>query len=82
MMKVLILAMLCVASVACVKLENICSDDSFEYKGVLVNAFHRVKLNITFQPLSFYLINDSVKCDPAEFKNKANFLKALKTKHE
>ena len=80
-MKILILAMLCVASVACVKLENICSADTFQYKGVLVNAVYRVQTNVTFQPISLYMINDSVKCDPAEFEVKRRFVEALTLKN-
>ena len=78
----MILAMLCVASVGCVKLENICSSDSFEYKGLIVNAFYRIQWNVTFESLNHYLIDDAIKCDPTEFKNRTNFREALKTKHE
>ena len=81
--------MLCIASARCVELENICSSDSFIYKtswsedpGILVNAFHKVQKNITFQPIGHYLINDTVKCDFFEFKNKTNFWEALKIKHK
>ena len=81
MNKLLLLA-LCVASVSCVELENLCSSDTFEYKGVLVNAFHRVQSNVTFQLLSHYLINDTVRCDLSEFKNKTNFQEALRLKHK
>ena len=82
MKKVLILAILCIASAGCVELENICSDVSFKYYAELVNAIHRVRWNVTFQPLQQYLINDSVKCDQAEFKNKTNYLEALRIKQE
>ena len=92
MNKILLLAIFCVASANCVTLENICSSDTFEYKSaqpvaggkppVLVNAFHRVQLNATFESLSHYLINDTVKCDIADFKIKANFWEALKLKRQ
>ena len=82
MEKVLILAMLCIASTGCVELENICSGDSFEYEGVQVNAIHRVRFNVTLQPYRKSLINDSINCDPTEFKNKSNFWEALQSKHE
>lgn len=74
--------MLCVASTNCVELENLCSSDTFEYAGILVNAFHRVQRNVTFKSLSHYLIKDSVKCDFFEFENKTNFWEALKIKHD
>ena len=86
MSKILCLAILWVASVSCLELENICSSDAFEYRGAikkyLVNAFYRVERNVTFEPLSRYLINDTVKCDLAEFENKTNFWEALRLKHE
>ena len=76
------LVMLCVASVSCVDLKNICTADSFEYKGVLVNAFHRVQRNVTFESIGHYLIDNTVNCDPSEFQNKTNFWETLKLKHE
>ena len=82
MNKVVLLAMLCVAPVSCVELENLCSSDTFENKDVLVNAFNRVKLNLTFQSLNHYLINDTVVCDRPEFNNTANLDEALKLKSE
>lgn len=82
MNRILLLAMLCVASSSCVELENLCSSDSFEYKGVLVNAFHKVQWNVTFGPLNDYLINDTVKCNPAEFENKTNLEETLRLKNE
>ena len=72
MNKVLLLTTLCVASVACVELENICSSDSFEFE-VLVNSFYRVQRNVTYYPLLHYLIHDGVRCDPFEYKDQANF---------
>ena len=82
MNRILLLAMLCVASGSCVKLENICSPDNFEYKGVLVNAFHKVQWNVTFRPLGDYLNNDTVKCNPAKFKDKTNLEETLRLKNE
>lgn len=81
MNQILAILVLCAASAGCLELENLCSSDSFKYNDILVNAFHRTRLNLTFQPLSHYLINDTVKCDRGDFKNQTNFLKALKTKH-
>ena len=78
----LVLAMLCVALAGCLELENICSSDSFYHDGLLVNAFYRVQFNVTFQPLSYYLINDTVDCKPTEFNKEINFWQALKIKHE
>ena len=80
MNKILLLAIFCVASANCVELENICSSDTFKYDGLLVNAFHRAQFNVTFESLSHYLIDDTVKCDIAQFKNKTNFWEALKLK--
>lgn len=85
MNKFLVLAVLSVVSVSCVELEDICRGyfGHFKYNGILVNSFHRVKgQHITLQPLKYYLINDTIKCDPAEFKKKENFLTALKFKNE
>ena len=82
MNKFLVLAVLCIASASCVELENLCSSDSFDYKGVQVNAFYRVQQNITFGSLRYYLIDDTIKCDPSEFFNKTNPLKALNMKNK
>ena len=80
--RILWLAMLSVASGSCAKLENLCSSDVFEYKGVMVNALHRVAWSVTLNPPSRYLINNPVKCDPFEFKDKTNFWEALRLKYE
>ena len=82
MTKIVWLAILWVASASCVELENICSSDTLRFNDLLVNAFHRVQRNVTFQPLSYYLIKDTIKCDFFEFKNKTNFWEALRLKHE
>ena len=82
MKEVLVFAILCVALAAGMKLENICSTDSFKYDGVLVNAFHRITQNVTFRPFSHFLINDTVNCDPTEFKKYDRFWQVLKLKHE
>ena len=43
---------LCISSsVICVKLENLCRQDIFEYDGIQVNAVHSVKLERTFANL-------------------------------
>ena len=81
MKKVVVLTILCVAAVGCVELENICSSDSFVFNGVLVNAFHRFQQNVTYYPLIHYLIHDGVRCDLSEFKDQANFWKALELKN-
>ena len=78
--KIVLLAMLCVASASCVELENICPSDTFKFREVLVNAFHRVEGSVTFRPMTNFLVDDSVKCDFFEFKNKENFWGALKIK--
>ena len=82
MNKVLLLAMLCVASASCFELENICSSDTFKFEGLLVNAFYRVRLNMTFGSLNYYLLSDAVKCYYSEFKDKANYWEALELKYE
>ena len=82
MNKFLVLAVLCIASASCVELENLCSSDSFDYKGVQVNAFYRVQQNITFESLNHYLIDDTIKCDPSEFIYKTNLEPALKFKNQ
>lgn len=81
MNKLFIFAALCVASVSCVNLQNLCSSDTFKYNGVLVNAFHVIRQNMTFEPLGHYLINGTIKCDHFEFANKTKFREALKIKH-
>ena len=81
MNKFLVLAVLCIASASCVKLENLCSSDSFDYNGVEVNAFYRVRQNITFESLSHYLIDHAVTCDSSEFINKTNLFETLKIKN-
>lgn len=80
MNRIWVLAILCVASASGVELENLCSSDAFEYNGVLVNAFHRLQQSVTFESMSHYLINDTVKCDYFEFKNRTNFWEVLKIK--
>ena len=82
MNKILVLAMLCFASTSCLNLKNICSSHIFRYNDVQVNSFHRVQSNLTFDSLSSYLINDSITCDIAEFKERQNFFDTLKIKHE
>ena len=81
MTKFFVFLMLCIASVSCVELENLCSSDHFEYNGVLVNAFYRNQSSIVFPSLSQYLINSSITCDPSEFVNKTNYDVALRIKH-
>lgn len=87
MNKILVIFVLYVASASCVELENLCSTDTFTYKGaftydrLLVNAFHRVQRQLTFEPLSYYLINDTVQCNQTEFRNKTNFWEALRAKN-
>ena len=73
---------LCIASASCVELENLCSSDSFDYKGIEVNAFHRVRQNVTFEPLSHYLIDLAIMCDPSEFYNKTRYWETLKYRIE
>lgn len=80
MNKILVILLLCAASASCFELENLCSSDTFIYNDLEVNAFYRVQLNFTFKSLGHYLIDDSVKCDENEFRNKTNFLKAMKAK--
>lgn len=72
---------LCLVCANCVELENICSSDTFTYNDLVVNAFHKVPQNLTFGPLKLYLINETLKCDEEEFKNKANFRVAIKAKN-
>ena len=81
MSKLLVFPVLCIASASCVELENLCSSDHFEYDGVLVNAFYKSPMNVTFPGLSHYLINSSVTCDRSEFVNRTNFRTALKIKN-
>lgn len=71
MNQILLLTVLCFASASCLKLENICSSHIFRYQDVQVNSFHRIKLNLKFESLEHYLIND-----------KQNFWEALKIKHD
>ena len=81
MNRFLVLVVLCIASASCVELENLCSSDSFDYNGVEVNAFYRVRQNITFESLSHYLIDHAVTCDQSEFINKTNYWEALKARN-
>ena len=81
MKQLLVFLVLCIASIGCVELENLCSSDQFHYKGFLVNAFHRNRNQITFPGLSHYLINSSITCDPSKFVKKTNYLEALRIKN-
>ena len=65
-----------------VHLENLCAADRFEYKKVEVNSFHRIGQNVTFEPMSHYLVGDSVQCDPNGFKHRQNYLNVLKIKEQ
>lgn len=76
-----ILAALFVASAHCVELENLCSSDFFVYKGVLVNAFHRINQSVTLHSLNYYLANE-VRCDAEQFKNRTNYLEILRIRDE
>lgn len=80
MNKIIVVLVLYAASASCVKLANLCSSDIFTYNGLAVNAFYRAQSNITFKPLGHYLIEDSVKCDENEFRNKSNLQEALRLK--
>lgn len=82
MKRLSLLIVFCVASVSCVELGNICSSDSFNYRDVKVNAFHKLCQNITLEPLSFFLIDHTVTCKQSEFENKTNFWEVLKIKHQ
>ena len=77
----LVLAAFFVASAHAVELENLCSSDFFLYKGVLVNAFHRINQSVTFQPKEFYLAT-KVRCDAEQFKNRTNYLEVLRIRDE
>ena len=69
-------------SASCVELENLCLSDSFDYKDVRVNSFQRLRLNVTFEPLTHYLIRPTVHCNLFQFQNKTNFWEALKLKNK
>lgn len=69
---------LCICATArSVELQNICSHDTFKYQNLLVNAFHRVSQSFTFEPIRYYMLNDSVVCNKSDFKNPVNFLEVL-----
>lgn len=82
-----VLVVLCVSTALYVwtasglNLENICPLSIFSYEGTEVNAFHRVRQVITFEPLPYYLVNHNIICDPNEFKNRSNHLVALRAKN-
>lgn len=79
----LILLLLCICSSAkCVQLENLCSADRFDYKKLDVNSFYRIRQQITFDPINNYLVSDSVKCNPEDFKNHTNYLQAQRLRDE
>ena len=75
--------MLCIASSRCLELKKICSWDSFYCEKLKVNAFYiSQSWNVTFEGLNYYLINETTNCNPTEFKNQTNLMKALKIKKE
>lgn len=80
MAKIVWLAMPCVASANCLELENICLSDTFEFNDFPVNAIHRLQGNLTFESLSHFLIDDTVKCVFFQFKNRTNFWETIKIK--
>ena len=84
MNKIVLLAMLCVASANCSEIGNICTLDNFEFNKMLVNSVYKFQLNMTFGSLGHYLIknNNNVRCYISEFNDKANYWEALKIKHE
>lgn len=73
--------LLCVASASPVELENLCSNETFSYNGVLVNSFQKIRRSLEFKSLSHYLISNIVTCDPAEFKDKRNLWDSIKIKN-
>lgn len=80
-MKFLVFVVLCIASVNCLELQNLCSSDHFSYNGVVVNAFLKLRHNFTFEPLRHYLIDGSVTCDKSEFdRRKNNYREAIETR--
>lgn len=75
------LLVLCVSSASGLLLEDLCPSDAFAYKGgILVNAFHRIRQNVTFEPFE-YLVNDNITCDPTEFRDKGHHMMALQAKN-
>ena len=78
MNKLLVFLVLCIAWVSCVELENLCSSDTFEYNGVLVNSFYKSSMNITFPGLKRYLINHTIICDRSDFVNTTNYYEILR----
>lgn len=80
------LVILCASSASTLHLEAICPvnsflRDGFLYEGVRVNSFHRVRQNVTFEPLSYFLVDHRIICNPFEFRNKDNHLEALKARN-
>lgn len=66
--------LLCISSIASsLKLENICSHDTFKYNDQPVNTFYRVRQSFTFHPIGHYMLNESIVCNRTEFQNDKNF---------
>ena len=72
-----VLALCAFSVVGSVELQNICSQDTFVYNDILVNAFHRVRQSFTFEPIGAYMLNDSIACNRTDLKVEKNFLETL-----
>lgn len=52
----LVCLILCLSSAVGVQLENLCSDDFFNYRGLLVNAFYRADQISDLTPMKYFII--------------------------
>lgn len=50
------------SAVTCLQLQPLCPEGHFEYKGVRVNAIHRIQFNVTLEPVSSFTIPSSDNC--------------------
>lgn len=79
---VLSLTLLCLSGVYGVELENLCKNDFFSYKNVLVNSFYRLLERAVLLPAPYYLIDIFDNCEDDRFDDTATRDRALELKNE
>ena len=79
---VLGLTLFCLSSAYGAELENLCKNDFFSYKNVLVNSFYRLLERAVLLPAPFYLIDIYDNCEDDRFDETATRDRALELKNE
>ena len=79
---VLALALLCLRTAYGVNLENLCKNDFFSYKNVLVNSFFRFEERAFLPSAHTYMIDIYENCEKDQFDDTSTRDRALELKNE